>query len=198
MNVFHLASQTIAYKVPGDMVEIGCNSGESSVVISEVLRSFGSDKELHCFDSFKGLPELEGLDASDGVYGAGWMSAGRQQFNDNFRIAGLEPPAHVHEGWFEDTIPAMLPDKISFAIIDGDIYSSTKYVLPHVYERMSPGAIALFGIYYDESVFRRDHTIPQYKSPGVKRATDEFFADKPEKVAVLYANEYSNGYFRKQ
>ena len=126
------------------------------------------------------------------------MSAGREQFNENFRKVGLEPPAHVHEGWFEETIPSKLPDRISFAIIDGDIYSSTKHVLPHVYERMSPGAVAIFGIYYDEKVFRRDQTMPQYRSPGVKRATDEFFADKPEKVSVLYANEYSNGYFWKR
>ena len=55
----------------------------------------------------------------------------------------------------------------------------------------------MFGIYYDEAVFSRPHTPPWYKSPGVKQATDEFFRDKPEKVHVLYANEYSNGYFRK-
>ena len=43
----------------------------------------------------------------------------------------------------------------------------------------------------------RADIVATYASPGVKRATDEFFADKPEQVSVLYANEYSNGYFRK-
>src|SRR5271168_3717075 len=30
MNMYHLASQTLAYKVEGDLVEIGCNEGQSS------------------------------------------------------------------------------------------------------------------------------------------------------------------------
>jgi hypothetical protein len=35
-------------------------------------------------------------------------------------------------------------------------------------------------------------------SSGLKRTADEFFADTPERVWVLYANGYSCGYFRKQ
>ncbi len=107
-------------------------------------------------------------------------------------------PEHVHKGWFEDTVPKHLPEKIAFALVGGDLYTSTKHVLPCVYERMSPGAVCVFGVYYDDNVFSRPHTLSQYKSPGVKRATDEFFQDKSEKVSVLYANEYSLGYFRKR
>ena len=197
MNVFHLVSQTAAYGVPGDVVEIGCNSGESSIVIQRVLNQYAPEKVFHAFDSFEGLPELNGQDAKDAVYQRGSMSAKRQKFDDNFRAVGMQPPMHVHKGWFEETIPSKLPERISFALIDGDIYSSTKHVLPHVYGRLSKGAICMFGIYYDPSVFPRETTPGTYTSPGVKRACDEFFADKPEKVSVLYANEYSNGYFRK-
>jgi hypothetical protein len=68
---------------------------------------------------------------------------------------------------------------------------------PHIYERLSPGAIVMFGVYYDEKILRRDDTPGTFKLPGVMRATDEFFRDKPESVSVLYANEYSIGYFRK-
>ena len=119
------------------------------------------------------------------------------KFHHNFRLAGMAQKPIIHPGWFEDTVPSKLPDRISFAMIDCDLYSSTRHVLPHVYERMSPGAICLFGVYYDPQVFERPGIPPTYSSPGVKRATDEFFADKPEKVSVLYANQYSNGYFRK-
>ena len=66
-------------------------------------------------------------------------------------------------------------------MIDGDLESSTRHVLPHVYSRLSPGGICLFGIYYDEAIFSRDETHGHFKSPGVKRATDDFFRDKPEK-----------------
>lgn len=198
MNVFHLVSQTCAYGVPGDVVEVGCNSGESSIVIQKVLAEMDRQgKQFHVYDSFEGLPEIPEEDSADSVYQKGSMSAKLDQFHENFRQAGMQLKPVIHQGWFEQTVPSQLPDRISFAMIDGDLYSSTRHVLPHVYERMLPGAICLFGIYYDAGVFERPDIQGCYASPGVKRATDEFFADKPEKVSVLYANEYSNGYFRK-
>ncbi len=198
MNLFHLATQCAEFGVPGDFVEIGCNAGESSVCLQHIVNTIAPDKQIHFFDSFEGAPEPTGKDAELKVYGKGDMSTSLFAFYDTFRRAGMPQPEHVHKGWFEETIPQFLPDKISFALLDGDLYSSTKYVLPHLYERMSPGAICMLGVYYDDAVLSRPHTIPQYKSPGVKMATDEFFAGKPEKVSVLYAGEYSNGYFRKR
>ncbi|QNP41534.1 TylF/MycF/NovP-related O-methyltransferase [Lysobacter solisilvae (ex Woo and Kim 2020)] len=199
MNVFHLASQTCAYGVPGDLVELGCATGESSVVIQSVLSAGGArDKRFHVYDSFSGLPEPADADASDGIYHKGDMVAPLERFEETFVRAGLAARPTIHVGWFDETVPAQLPDRISFAMIDCDLYSSTKLVLPHIYARMSPGAIAMFGVYYDPEVYAREGIRSTYASPGVKRATDEFFADKPEQVSVLYANEYSNGYFRKQ
>lgn len=197
MNVFHLASQTVAYVVPGDLVEVGCAGGESSVVIQRVLDADTTGKRFHVYDSFEGLPEPSTTDAVDGVYQRGDMASPLDRFQANFDRAGLIGRPQIHRGWFEQTIPAQLPDRISFAMIDCDLYSSTMHVLPEVYARMSRGAIGMFGVYYDPQVYRCDGIPGSYASPGVKRATDEFFADKPESVSVLYANEYSNGYFRK-
>ena len=197
MNLFHLLEQTLAYDVPGDVVELGCNAGESSVVIQNVLTAWASTKRFHVFDSFKGLPPPAGPDAADGVYTEGSMKADQEQLVGIFAEANLARP-QLHAGWFEDTVPARLPERISFALLDGDLYSSTRHILPHVYARMMSGAIGFFGCYYDESILVRPHSRDYYKSPGVKRATDEFFADKPERVHVLYACEYSNGYFRKR
>lgn len=198
MNVFHLTSQTCAYNVPGDLVEVGCATGETSTVVQTVLSASGDGgKQFHVYDSFEGLPEPTGIDAADGIYRKGDMTAPIEQFEANFRRAGVSTLPVIHKGWFEDTIPAQLPERISFAILDGDLYSSMAHVLPHIYARMSPGAIGFFSVYYDPTVYACPGIRDTYVSPGVKRAADEFFADKPEKVSVLYANEYSNGYFRK-
>jgi O-methyltransferase len=197
MNLFHLAEQVVAFGVPGDFVELGCNAGESSIVLQSVLDEMAPERELHVYDSFEGLPELSGADGEEGVYEKGAMQTRIDAFHDNFARAGVRERARLHQGFFENTIPWDLPDQIAFAFIDVDLESSTAYVLPHVYERMSSGAIGMFGVYSDESVLPLPHTKQSYKSPGVKRATDAFFADKPEKLSVLYANEYSNGYFRK-
>ncbi len=196
MNLFHLLEQTVVNKIPGDVVELGCNSGDSTIVMQRILAELDPTKQLHAFDSFEGLPELTENDKKDGVYAKGYMAAGLDLFKRKFEQVGLKLP-HTHKGWFEETVPKFLPEKISFALIDGDLYESTKHVLPHVYERLSPGAICMIAVYYDEKIFPRKGVAGGYISPGVKRATDEFFKDKPEKVSLLYSNENSNGYFRK-
>jgi O-methyltransferase len=195
MNLFHLASQVVAFRVPGAFVEVGCNAGESSIVIQSVLSELDPARAFHVFDSFAGVPANGD---SDGIFNEGAMAVPLDAFNENFARAGVRGRPTIHQGWFAETIPADLPDRIAFAFIDVDLFSSTAHVLPAVYERMVPDAIGMFGVYTDEAVFPRPHTKASYKSPGVKRACDEFFRDKPEKVSVLYANEYSNGYFRKR
>ena len=197
MNLFHLLEQTVANNIPGDVVDVGCNAGDSTIVMQRVISALAPQKQVHAYDSFEGLPALGDNDKQDGIYQAGYMAAGLDLFTRKFAALGLKLP-HTHKGWFEETVPRDLPGKISFALLDGDLYGSTKHVLPHVYERMSPGAIGMIAVYYDDTIFPRKGIAGGYMSPGVKRATDEFFADKPEKVSVLYANEYSNGYFRKQ
>ena len=196
MNVFHLMRHVAVSKIPGDVVELGCAAGESSIVVQKVLNEFAPDKAFHVFDSFEGLPEIKAEDQSDNVFKKGDVSVPENILYKNFAETQVSPP-HVHKGWFEDTVPDNLPDKISFAIVDGELYSSTKHILPHVYERLSPGAICIFIVYYNENIFRRDYTDDCQKCPGARRAIDEFFADKPESVSLLYSNEYSNGYFQK-
>jgi O-methyltransferase len=196
MNLFHLLDRVIANGVPGDMVDVGCNAGDSTIVMQHVVSTTAPERQVHAYDSFEGLPELKATDAQDGVYAKGYMTASLDAFQQKFRTLGLKLPT-VHKGWFEETIPSELPERISFALFDGDLYESTRHILPHVYARMAPGAIGMIAVYYDPAILPRKNLSGGYMSPGVKRATDEFFADKPEKVSVLYANEYSNGYFVK-
>jgi len=196
MNLFHLLEQTIAREIPGDVLDVGCNAGESTFVMQTVVSRLAPGKTVHAYDSFAGLPALTAADSADGIYGEGYMRAGLGAFKRRFADAGLPEP-EIHKGWFEETVPSQLPDTISFALLDGDLYESTRHILPHVYARMPTGAIGMIAVYYDESIFPRPDLPGEYRSPGVKRATDEFFADKPEKVSLLYAGEYSNGYFRK-
>jgi O-methyltransferase len=56
----------------------------------------------------------------------------------------------------------------------------------------------MFGVYCDPTRYDPRLRSLKYRSPGAKRACDEFFVDKPEKVSVLYAGDYTNGYFRRR
>src|SRR5690606_35556659 len=37
MNLFHLVEQTAVNKVPGDVVDVGCNAGDSTIVMQKVI-----------------------------------------------------------------------------------------------------------------------------------------------------------------
>jgi O-methyltransferase len=62
MNMYHLVSQVLAYGVEGDFVELGCNTGASSVLITKLLAEHNSNKKLAVYDSFEGLPKSRPID----------------------------------------------------------------------------------------------------------------------------------------
>lgn len=191
MNLYHLASQVLAYRVPGEFVELGCNQGQSSVMIRKVMDQFDPDRRFHVYDSFEGLPPLHAADGSS-PFQAGQMKTSRELLLRNFERYGLLPP-EIHDGWFNETLPTGLPAQIAFAYLDGDLYDSIKVSLEHVYPRLSPGAICLIDDYADTSVYPEAWNL----LPGVKKACDEFFADKPENMVPIYSANMSHGYFRK-
>ena len=65
--------------------------------------------------------------------------------------------------------------------------------LEHVYPKLAKGAVCLIDDYNDPSI----NPLGWNKLPGVKKACDEYLADKPENVTLLYAGEYAHGSFRK-
>jgi hypothetical protein len=79
---------------------------ESTVVMQRVIQEMDSSREMHVYDSFCGLPP--GETADKGVYKPGEMCASQREFNSNFDSLKLKRPG-VHPGWFEETLPALLP-----------------------------------------------------------------------------------------
>lgn len=121
-----------ALRHPGDVVEAGCHEGSTSV---ELLRRLaGTDRTLHLFDSFEGLP-------SDSGYG-GQMVADTTVLTERLAQANAElqwNPVTVfaHHGWFADTMPHRLPNTICFAFVDCDVASSLHDCLPPIIERLT-------------------------------------------------------------
>lgn len=188
--MYHLVSQAIAYEVEGDLVEVGCNEGQSSVLITKVIRGLHSCKKLHVFDSFEGLPSARPEDGS--TYKNGDLATTQEVLASNFKLHGLELPT-VHKGWFDATLQDGLPDRICFAHLDGDLYDSILVSLKHVYPRLSKGAICLIDDYCDPSI----NPDGWNHLPGVKKACDEFMADKPEEIAYIYSGAFTHAFFRK-
>jgi O-methyltransferase len=193
MNIHLLLLQTIRMQIIGDIVELGCFRGTSAALLQKTLEMTESDKRLHVYDSFQGLPDRIERDCTDGLFLKGGdlktsSSVIRRLFNErNLRLP------EIHEGWFSDTLPNQLPSSISFAHLDGDFYESIMDSLVYSYPKLSRGAVVVIDDYCDPSVINVHN-----KLPGVKEACDVFFADKIEKVNVLLCGGQCHGYFIKE
>jgi O-methyltransferase len=190
VNIYWALSSVLVFGVPGDIVEVGCNVGKTSVFLRMVMDYFAPERELHVYDSFQGLPAPGEHDA---YLKEGECQATVEQLRETFRTWGLQPPT-VHEGWFEQTLPKRLPETIAFGYLDGDFYESTKTSLEHVYPRLADNAVIIVDDYCDAEKNERAFDL----LPGPKVACDEFFRDKPEKVSVLVGvGDLAFGYIRK-
>jgi O-methyltransferase len=165
---------SIAYHVlqtqslSGTVGEFGCFEGRTAMFMTSL-----TPKRIHLYDSFQGLPERQEEDAhSVPWFVKGHLATSQHVVLNNFRRANLRSPT-LHPGWFADLGPDDFPDMFSFVHVDGDFYSSIKDALACAYPRMIPGGVMLIDDYGWSDL------------PGVKKATDEFFADKPEKPVRL-------------
>jgi O-methyltransferase len=190
VNVYHLLAQVLALDVPGDVVELGCYEGTTGIILQTTLDQYGSDKRLHLYDSFQGLPARSPKDG-DTRFQAGDCKTAVAAVVRNFERYGVRLPT-IHPGWFRDTLPGDLPDLIAFAHLDGDFYSSVRESLEHVYPRLAKGAVVVVDDYCDPAILDVNNHLP-----GVKRACDDFFRDKPEAMNVLLGGCVTHGYFRK-
>jgi O-methyltransferase len=150
--------------IPGDIVELGCYIGTTSLFLRRLLDLYGSDKQLHVYDSFAGLPNKSKQDQSrlGEAFVRGELYARRADVEKHFRQAGLRLPT-IHKGWFEQLGLSDMPPIISYAFIDGDFHSSILASLQLAWPCLSPGGVVLIDDYDSD------------KLPGVKRAVDDFF-----------------------
>ena len=185
INYFHLLYAVISNEVPGEVVELGCFTGQCAMLFQKVIEMNGSNKKLHLYDSFETRFNVKGNIEN--------------VLLNNFRRAGLQLPT-LHKGYFENTIPKELPENIAFVHIDcgsgRDKLEHKKTVvhcLESVYSRLRKGAVCIMMDYHDKAINKTGFDV----NPGVKLACDEFLSDKPETVTSLYGNQYSHGFFKK-
>ena len=163
--------------LPGAYVECGVYRGATAYWLCEAARreqKNGGHRAVHLFDSWQGLPEPGEKDG--GHWSKGKFACTVEDTKRTLR--GFEGVTSYHPGWFKDTFLlaslGLLPiTQVAFLHIDVDLYESTKECLEFFYPRMARGGI----IVDDEYGFAQ--------CPGAKLAMDEFFADKPERIAAL-------------
>jgi O-methyltransferase len=181
VNLYWAIGQALHFGVEGDVVEIGCHAGGTSVFLQMLIDNFAPDRVLHLYDSFQGMPEPG---PKDSYLVKGDRPSTIDQVHQNFVHFGVPIP-EIHQGWFEDTLPDQLPPKIAAAYLDGDFYDSIMISLKSVWPRLSPNGIIIIDDYAD--VERAPDAFA--KLPGVKLACDDFFAGLDAKPFVLVGGD---------
>ncbi len=166
--------KTLSSNIEGDIVELGCNVGTTSIFIRKLLDTYHSNKKFHIYDSLEGLPPKLKEDESNSKiqYTEGHCKTSLEVFLKNFEIQNLTKPI-INKGWFKEIDDSLYPEKISFAFFDGDFYSSIIDSFEKVYPKLSSGARVIIHDYGWEAL------------PGCKKACDDFLEDKPEKIEML-------------
>lgn len=150
--------------LPGDVVELGCFVGESSKYFRKFLDNANSKKELFVYDSFEGLPEKGDWEKATGWI-PGSLKTSQQTLIQNFVQNNLKLPA-IHKNWFKDIPASALPDKICFAFLDGDFYTSIYDSLDKIFDRVTDDGYICF------------HDFDRPDLPGVRAAAEAFLKFK--------------------
>ena len=185
--------KTLNNNVPGDVVEFGSYKADTSVLYQKLLESMGhggafqpenqaaqaSQKMLWLYDSFEGLPAKtrEDNSAAGDAFQAGELLVTKREVIEKFKKMGLKLPK-IKKAFFDDLdIIYDIPEKISYAFLDGDLYQSIKTSLRLVAEKMSQGGVIIV----------HDYNNPEL--PGSSRAVDEWLKAHQAKVASFRVAE---------
>jgi len=181
-----LRELSAALMADGDVVELGCYAGQTSVELAKTLRDFSAKfagkktdenanknsdekKKLWLYDSFKGLPEKSAKDIS--VLGAdfktGELFVAKADVVRRFKSANLPMP-NIKKAWFSNLTTNDLPEKICFAFLDGDYYESIRDSFKLIEKKMTDGSVIIVDDYDNDAL------------PGAKKAVDEWLAKNPE------------------
>lgn len=152
----------------GDTAECGVWRGAASYFIAQRIAELELKKTHHLFDSFEGLSKP---DICDGPFWAtGEMRFEEDKVRENLREFSF---LRFYKGWIPERFCEVSEKSFCFVHIDVDLYEPTRASLEFFYPRMVSGGI----IICDDYGFS--------KCPGARRAIDEFFKAKAERIIEL-------------
>jgi hypothetical protein len=153
-------STTVKENIPGDVIETGSWKGGAAFVAMKVLSILDQRqlRRVYVCDSFKGIPSppsdrqynTEDHNANFPVFSE---ASSKRLLADAQRLGVTMDPSEVLEGYFNETLPALVAShpSIQFSVIrlDGDTYFSTMDALCTLYSRLSPGGFVIVDDYID-------------------------------------------------
>jgi len=153
-----------AATIDGNVAEVGVYKGGTA----KFLASIFSNKKIHLFDTFSGMPDT---DASvDGHKKGDFDDTSLEKVEEFLKDYD---DIYLYKGIFPFTAEPIKNSTFCFVHIDADIYRSCLDSCIFFYPRLSTGGIMIFDDY------------GWVGCPGAKKAIDEFFSNKPEHPCYL-------------
>jgi hypothetical protein len=176
-TIFYKAGNLIASdRIAGDYLEFGVFAGASMIRAYKALNAaFEFHQQVHpgrppehaaaigelwkkmrffAFDSFEGLPRLQGVDKRTKDFESGAYACTQEQFKENISKAGVPlDRVTLVPGWFEETCTEENRKKLglqkaAMIHIDCDLYASAKTALEFVKPLLVDGTVIVFDDWY--------------------------------------------------
>jgi hypothetical protein len=139
----------------GDYYEFGLFRGYTFWYAQQASRRLGlDDMSFFGFDSFEGLPEVEGGDRQMGIFVSGDYLCTRPEVERQLTDHGFDwSKATLIEGYFDQSLKPELYQEHSMApaalvMVDCDLYQSTVPVLSFLAPLLQDGTVMLFDDWY--------------------------------------------------
>jgi hypothetical protein len=151
----HKAFELVRERSPdgrvGDYYEFGLFRGYTFLSAQRSCDELGlAGTRFWGFDSFQGLPAVEGVDEAEGEFFEGQFACGKRDVVDNLSRHGMDwSRAELIEGFFSDSLTADLKRRLPFGpagvvVLDCDLYSSTREALAWIAGLLGPTTVLLF------------------------------------------------------
>lgn len=185
-NTYELARIAERNNIQGCFIECGVWRGGCAAVMAHVVHKAGSNRKVHLFDSFEGLPEPIEKDGAKAIMYAenrvggklssiGKCVARREDVEYLFftLLKMKRENIAIHQGWFQDTIPGIKEEigPVALLRLDCDWYESTKVCLDCLYDNVVSGGFVI---------------IDDYNAwDGCKIAVDKFSKSRKDTIEMI-------------
>jgi hypothetical protein len=184
--LYHAVRYVVEKEIPGDIVECGVWRGGSAMLAAlTLIRLNRADRNIFLYDTYEGMSQPGEKDVD--IHGVPYrdlldkekkiLSVGLEEVRDNMWSTGY-PREKIRfvQGLVQETIPAVVPQRISLLRLDTDFYESTLHELVHLYPLVAPLGVILIDDY--------GHFL------GAKEATDSYFKENKSRI-LLNRIDYS-------
>lgn len=184
-SLYKAVEYTVKHKIIGDMVECGVWKGGSSMLMAYTLLKMNEMKrKIYLYDTYEGMSKPSDFDISTNCDTSAvkkwtdhqrektkWLYASLEEVRNNLFSTGYPKEKLIFvKGKVEETIPNIVPDKISILRLDTDWFESTYHELCYLFSKLAVNGVIIIDDYGNWK--------------GARQAVDKYFEENRTKILL--------------